>query len=115
MMIKRTKEWWLAKARLEGNSEVGAGSPAFVQQRERFMQAVEEIRESGDCACSICANDQAALDYTLFLMRRETLVEALLDKVYSHFFHPDVTTAQEVQEAAEAVRDFVPAAEEELS
>ena len=46
MKLERTREWWLAKARREGDAEVGAGVRAFDPQEEErpAMMSAEETR-----------------------------------------------------------------------
>jgi transcriptional regulator with XRE-family HTH domain len=45
MKLERTREWWLAKARREGDAEVGAGVRAFdPQEEERPAMSAEETR-----------------------------------------------------------------------
>ena len=77
--------------------------------RDQIELAITQLRELRTPDHSTTRDEwpkNSALDLALFLLQRESAVDELLNQQYSHFFHPDVTTRDQVQEAAEEVRNF---------
>jgi hypothetical protein len=50
--VERSKDWWLAKARQEGNSEVGAGGHPVCRACGKLFILPDNARIADGCPCN---------------------------------------------------------------